>query len=154
MMDKEKMETFAAFARKAKEKIEERKKVRKAVMHVGDIGFDITLRGLSDQEIDECAKYSEDDFINDKYTVYFASSTLQELARYMKENGQIRNELEVMDMFSKSDRKALAHKVLELSGIYDNTTVNEVDELKNSTGETAGHTCTGMPYPAEGTPEK
>lgn len=127
-----KIASFEVFAKRAKAKIEERKKTRRKMMHIGDLDMDIEIRGLSDQELNECMEYSENEFANDKYTLYFASRTLQELAMYMKGEGQIERELEVVDMFSRADRKRLLHEILNLSGINDNTTVSEVEETKNS----------------------
>lgn len=132
MKDQAKVLSFEAFSKRAVAKIEERKKRRTKMVHIGDLDADIEIRGMSAQEINECMEYSEDNITNDKYLVYVASKTLQELAYYMKENGQIKNELEVMDMFSDVDRSQLARKVVELSGIYDETTVSEVEEIKNS----------------------
>lgn len=132
MKDQAKVMSFEAFSKKAVAKIEERKKRKTKMVHIGDLDADIEIRGMSAQEINECMEYAEDNITNDKYMVYAASKTLQELACYMKENGQIKQELEVMDMFSDVDRSQLAKMILEISGIYDETTVSEVEEAKNS----------------------
>lgn len=130
-MDQEKILTFEAFARKAAKKLEDRKTKKKKMLYIGALDEQIEIRALSDQEISECMEYSEDDFTNDKYTMYYASRTLQELAGYMIDNGMIKEHLEVCDAVSSADRKKIVHEILALSGVYDETTVKELDEVKN-----------------------
>lgn len=130
-MDENKIMTFEAFARKAAKKLEDRKKMKKKYLYIGALDESIEIRALSDQEISECMEYSENDFTNDKYTMYYASRTLQELAGFMKDNGMIKEHLEVCDAVSSTDRKQIVHEILAFSGLYDETTVKELDEVKN-----------------------
>ena len=123
--------TFEKFANKAAKKIEERKKKRVKKLYSSDLEEEIEIRGLSAEEIGECSEYSEDSHEVDKYTIYYASRTLKELASYMKEKGLIEKYLDVMNMFSLQDIKKLAEEVLRLSGLFEQTTLSEVDELKN-----------------------
>ena len=129
-MDREKVINFQAFAKKAAQKIEAKKKMKRKSLYIGDLDETIEIRTLTDQEISDCFEYSEDDYTNDKYTMYYASPTLQELAKYMKQEGMIEDHLEVCDSISKVDRNKIVHEILELSGVVGESTVKELDEVK------------------------
>lgn len=122
---------YADFARKAREKINARKQLRTKKLFVEDVGVELTLRGLTDQELIDVNEYSEDSLKNDKYLVYIASKELPEIAEIMMRNGDIQEYTDVVDMFTRADRKQLAEEVLKLSGVYDESTVKEADEIKN-----------------------
>lgn len=124
--------TFEAFAKKAKAKIEERKKRKTKRLFVEALGEEIEIRGLSDEELSDCLDYSDNNIKTDKYTIYYASKTLQGLAEYMVEAGDIKDPVEVCDMFSPADRTAIANEVLALSGMTEKKTVSEVQELKKT----------------------
>lgn len=129
-MEREKVINFQAFAKKAAEKIEAKKKMRRKSLYIGDLEETIEIRALTDQEMSDCFEYSEDDYTNDKYTMYYASPTLQELAKYMKQEGMIQNHLDVCDSISKVDRNKIVHEILALSGVLGESTVKELDEVK------------------------
>lgn len=129
-MDQEKVMTFQAFAQKAARKIEERKKRKRKSLYIGALEETIEIRSLTDQEISDCFEYSEDDYTNDKYTMYYASSTLQELANYMKQKGVIQEHLEVCDSISKVDRNKIVNEILTLSEAIGESTVKELDKVK------------------------
>lgn len=122
---------YADFARKAREKINARKQLRTKKLFVEDVGIELTLRGLTDQELIDVNEYSDDSLKNDKYLVYVATKELPEIAEIMMRNGDIQDYTDVVDMFTRADRKQLAEEVLKLSGVYDESTVKEVDEIKN-----------------------
>ena len=132
MVDKEKILTFKSFADKAVKKMEERKKRKVKRYYIGDLDEEIVLRGLSSEELNDCLDYSKDTVLVDKYTIYYASKTLQELAEYMVNEGIVKEHIQIMDMFSPADRTKLANEVLALSGMKDKSTVSDVDELKKS----------------------
>ena len=129
-MEREKVINFQSFAKKAVEKIEAKKKMRRKSLYIGDLEETIEIRALTDQEMSDCFEYSEDDYTNDKYTMYYASPTLQELAKYMKQEGMIQNHLDVCDSISKVDRNKIVHEILALSGAFGESTVKEKDEVK------------------------
>lgn len=129
-MDQEKILNFQSFAKKAVEKIEARKKQKKKRLYIGDLKEEIEIRALTDQELADCLEYSEDDYVNDKYIMYYASDTLQELADYMKKEEMIQEHLEVCDCISKVDRNKIVNEILTLSGWVGETTVKELDEVK------------------------
>lgn len=122
---------FESFAKKAAAKLQERKKLKTKKLYIGDLDETIEIRGLTDQEFQDCSEYSDNGILVDKYTVYYASKTLQDLASNLVEQGVIKEHLEVMDMFTPADRTALANEVMKLSGVMDGTTVKELDEVKN-----------------------
>lgn len=130
MAGKDNTVNFQAFARKAAERIQARKTMKKKWLYVGDLEENIQIRGLTDQEMTDCFEYSDDEHTNDKYTMYYASRTLQELAKYMKQEDMIQEELEVCDCISKVDRNQIVHDILELSGFTGDTTVKELEEVK------------------------
>lgn len=132
MVDNEKALNFKSFADKAVRKMEERKKHKVKRYYIGDLDEEIELRNLSSEELNDCFNYSENNILVDKYTIYYASKTLQELAKYMVNEGIVKEHLQIMDMFSPTDRTKLANEVLALSGMKDKITVSDVDELKKS----------------------
>lgn len=122
---------FESFAKKAAAKLQERKKLKTKKLYIGDLDETIEIRGLTDQEFQDCSEYSEDGIKIDKYTVYYASKDLQNLASILVEQGVIKEHMEIMDMFTPADRSTLAKEVMKLSGVMDDTTVKELDEVKN-----------------------
>lgn len=122
---------FNSFAKKAAAKLQERKRLKTKKLYIGDLDETIEIRGLTDQEIQDCAEYSENGIESDKYMIYYASKTLQNLANELVQQEVITKHLEVMDMFTPADRSQLAKEVMKLSGVTDATTVKELDEVKN-----------------------
>ncbi len=135
-MNQDKAVVFEEFARRAKERIEERKKFKKEILEIGGIGMAMEIRGLSDAELNEIFEFSEDPIENDKYAIFYASKTLQEAAKVMAADGSLQagKEYRITDMFSQAERRFIAGRVLELSGVNSdaNITVKETDEVKNS----------------------
>lgn len=130
-MSLEKEINFEKFAKKAAEKIEERKKRRKKILYSKELDEKIEIRGLTTEEFLDASEYSENKNEVDKYTIYYASETLQDLASYMVKEGIIKEHLEVMNMFSITDISKLANEIIELSGLNDESSISEVSELKN-----------------------
>lgn len=133
-MDGNKVMVFESFAKKAAAKIEARKKMRTEKIYVGDLDETIEIRAVTDQEVQDCIEFSDLDIEQDKYMIYLASKTLQDLADEMVKQGLIEKHLEVMEMFSAVDRRALSKEILSFSGFNDESTVKpiqELDEVKN-----------------------
>lgn len=131
-MDNQNISIFESFVRKAEEKIQEKKKMRKKVLHIGDLDANITIRGLSNQEISDCYDFSDDSIENDKYMIYMASKDLQEASKELMNGKAIDDNYKICDMFSISDRGEIATQILKLSGVYDKTSVTEVDEVEET----------------------
>lgn len=127
---------FNDFIEKAKRRIEERKKFNTRKYHVESMDVDLTLHGLSEQELAECSTMFESSIECDKYSIYSASPELQDAAKVMVEDGILKDteRYKITDMFTYPERKYLAEQLLELSGVNGNAgikPVNEVDEVKN-----------------------
>lgn len=135
MQDKDKVLVFQNFARKAAQRLEERKKMRREKLYVKSIEDEVEIRGLSDAELNDCMEFSDDPLEVDKYTVYYASPTLQEAGKLLVADGTLKQEYKIMDMFTTTERRYLVNRVLELSGATGEAgiePVKETEELKNS----------------------
>lgn len=134
-MGQENRTVFNDFARRAKERIEERKRLRTKQVFVEAAGVTLTLRGLTEQEFLDCSDFSDNSITNDKYALYMACRELQENAQALMDDGVIKHHYEICDMFSNADRHALMDEILRLSGLNEESSVkpiNEVEEVKNS----------------------
>ena len=135
-MDAEKMmkkDVFASFAEKARKKLEEKKKQRTEKLHIPDLGETITITALTDQEIIEIDGMVEDSIEKDKYLIYMSSPEIQELAKELKESGDIGKYHDAVDVFSREDRNQIAKEILRISGFYNEsniTVINETEEIK------------------------
>ena len=130
-MDAEKMtkkDVFISFAEKAKKKLNARKKQRAEKLYIPDLDETITITALTDQEFADISDFSEDSNTNDKYMIYMSSPELQELAKELKESGEIQNHCDVADIFKRADRREIARKILEISGVYEESTVTVISE--------------------------
>lgn len=136
IMEENKTVVFEQFARKAKERIEERKKLHKEVLEIGSIGMSMEIRGLSDAELNEVSEFSDDAVESDKYAVFFASPTLQEAAKVMVRDGSLKpgKEYTITDMFTQTERNFIVKRILEISGVGGEADIKikETDEVKNS----------------------
>lgn len=134
-MEKNKTIVFEQFARKAAERLEERKKLRTERLRVKSIDMEIEIRGLSDAEMHDCMDFSDDNIEQDRYTLFMASSTLQEAGKILKENGTLQQEYKIAEMFTAVEQSYMVNRVLELSGYKGNPdieVIKEEDEVKNS----------------------
>lgn len=134
-MEKNKTIVFEQFARKAAERLEERKKLRTERLRVKSIDMEIEIRGLSDAEMHDCMDFSEDNIEQDRYTLFMASPTLQEAGKILKENGTLQQEYKIAEMFTAVEQSYMVNRVLELSGYKGDPeieVIKETDEVKNS----------------------
>ena len=136
-MDQDKVIIFVQFARKAMERIEERKRLHVETLEIESMGgMSMEIRGLSDAELNEVYEFSEDAIENDKYAIFFASSTLQEAAKIMVADGDLQpgKEYQITDMFTQAERRFIANRILVLSGVNSEAgiKIKETDEVKNS----------------------
>ena len=137
-MEKEKN----VFARKAAERIEERKKLRTMRLMVKSVGMEVEIRGLTEEEIRDCMDFSDESIEVDKYTIYMASPTLQNAAKILDPSMHIATLGEgaklSMDITLKKGQgyvSADKNKVLELSGMTGDAkieVIREDEEIKNS----------------------
>lgn len=133
-----KMIIFEEFARKAAKRIEEKKKHRIEHLRIKSMeDLELEIRGLSDTEFNDCMEFSDNAIEVDQYTLYMASSTLQNAAKLMVDNGSLLqgNEYKITEMFSALERNFIVKRIMALSGVTgeaDIEVINETAEIKNS----------------------
>lgn len=143
-MDNNKTVIFQDFARKAKMRLEEKKKKRTEKLYVNDVDMTLTIRGISDEEyaeISEMDNMSEID--RDKYLIYYVCPELQETAGIMVDEGSLTEakRYKIADIFRPVDRTEICRRILAISGLLGAPSVmdimelpekiSEVDEIKN-----------------------
>ena len=143
-MDNNKTVIFQKFARKAKERLEEKKKKRTKQLYVKDVDMMLTVRGISDEEYAEISEMENmTEIERDKYLLYYACPELQDTAGILVEEGILTEEAryKITDIFLPVDRTALCREILALSGLLGESSVtgvgnpqdgiSEVGEVKN-----------------------
>lgn len=141
-MDNTKIAIFQDFARRAKARLEEKKKKRTKQLYVADLDMRLTIRGISDEEYSEISEMENlTEIERDKYLIYYVCPELQETARIMVEEGSLTEgaRYKITDIFKAVDRTALCREILMLSGLLGDTSVtdavgeriSETDEVKN-----------------------
>ena len=123
---------FHDFARRAKEKIEAKKKMKTKKLYIGDCDVTITVRGMTEQEINDCSNFSDDSLECDKYLIYMACKELQEEADSLVKAGVIDQHYKIADMFNNADRRAIAEEIFTLSGLDDECPVKPADEIEEA----------------------
>lgn len=138
MSDVNKTVIFEQFARKAKQRLEERKKFKTEKLKIKSMGDEVLeIRGLSDNEISDCMDFSTDSLEVDRYTIYMASVTLQEAARVLVNEGALApgKEYKITEIFTGAERNFITRRVLQLSGVGGEAeieVISENEEVKNS----------------------
>lgn len=143
-MDNNKTVIFQDFARRAKERLNEKKKKRTKPLYVKDVDMNLTIRGISDEEYTEIIGMEDmTEIERDKYLIYYACPELQETAGILVEEGCLteKTRYKIADIFRAVDRTALCQEILALSGFLGESSVtdmenpqekiSEVEELKN-----------------------
>ena len=100
------------------------------LVHIGDLGEDILLQSLTDEEGEEIKNYAKDSIAQMKYTVYLASPTLRELAAQLMDLEEIDEPMQVMEELRLSDVTRLAEIAVALYAEATKPTVQEVEALK------------------------
>lgn len=143
-MDDNKIIIFQEFARKAKERLEEKKKKRTKQLYVGDIDMTLTIHGISDEEYVEITEMENlSEIERDRYLIYYACPELKETAKIMVEEGSLPDSqrFKIAEIFRAVDRTAICREILALSGLSGENSVtdaakqperiSEVEEIKN-----------------------
>lgn len=140
MRNDDKTVIFQDFARKAKQRIEEKKKKKTKKLYVKDLDMELTVRGISDEEYEEISEMNLSEINRDKYLIYYVSEELQEAASVMVAEGSLMEgeRYKIVDMFRAVDRTAICREILTLSGLLGESSVqdagkrfSEIDEVKN-----------------------
>lgn len=136
-MEKETKQTLSAFAQKAMQRLQDRKTFKTQKLHIPSLDEEITIRSLSREEIIECLGVEDtesDPDRSDRYTIYLAvkEPNLKELATMAKEQGEIVEYMDIVNIFEMHERVSISKHIMELSGVIGTKKVAVVNELKNS----------------------
>ncbi len=135
-MDKNKDAVFNAFIAKAVQRIKDKKVRKSRKLYVPSLDQEITIRNLDYPEVMECTGIEDenDQKKADKYAIYLAVTepNLKDVAIKLKEQGEIKEYLEVTDIFDMSELSEIATEIMKLSGVVGSKKVTVVEELKNS----------------------
>lgn len=136
-MDNNKTVIFQDFARKAKQRLEEKKKKRTKRLYVGDLGMEITVRGISDEEYTDIVEMDISEINRDKYLIYYACEELQGAAGVMVEEGNLLDgeRYKIAGMFSAVDRSRICNEILKLSGLKGDSTVKDAEDMPERISE-------------------
>lgn len=128
---------FERFAQEAAKRLEEKKKFRVEHLKIKSMGDqELEIRGLSDVEFNDCMEFSDNPIEVDRYTMYMASSTLQNAAKIMVNQGKLQagNEYKITEIFTGVERNFIVRRILALSGVGGEANIEvikETEEIKN-----------------------
>ncbi len=131
MKQREKKANFDSFIKKASQRLADKKALKRRELYIPSIDENIIIRSLSDAEITECLTI-EDNLKADEYTVYLAvvEPSLKEVAKSLKEAGEIDEYTKVVSIFSMSERTQIVKEILDLSEVTSEKKVEVVDRIK------------------------
>lgn len=129
-MDNNKNVIFQDFARKAKKRLEEKKRKREKGLYVGDLNENITIHGISDEEYMDILDMEISEPDRDKYLIYYVCKELQGAAAVMVEEGNLPDSerYKIADVFSAVDRNKICNEILTLSGFRGDPSVKDAEE--------------------------
>ncbi len=135
-MEKKNDAIFKAFTEKAIQRLKDKKVRKYATLYVPSIDQNIKIRNLDYPEIVECTEIEDanDPNASDKYCIYLAveEPDLRAVAMELKDQGEIKEYPEVVDIFEMSEITEIATEIMKLSKVIGNTKVKVIEELKNS----------------------
>lgn len=126
---------FQAFTTKAVQRLKEKKTRKTETLYIPSLDENIKIQSLIYPEIVECTEIEDANDPNkaDKYSIYLAvvEPDLKAVAVELKEKGEIKEYLEVVDIFTMSEISEISLEVMKLSGAVGGRKVTVVEELKN-----------------------
>lgn len=131
-MDKqEKNKVFDSFIKKASKRLEEKKAQKRRELYIPSIDENIIIRSLTDAEITECFSL-EDNLEADKYSAYLAivEPNIKEVAVTLKNNGEIKEYVDVINLFTMSERTQIVKEIMDLSEVTGGREVEVVEKIK------------------------
>ena len=140
-MDNEKKRTLAEFSRRALQRMKDKKIPKKQTLHIPSMDMDLTIRSLDYGEIMECMTLEDNGDIkrSDKYSIYLAAMepSLRDVAKEIMaqeaelppEERELKEPLDIVNMFDLSEITQIATAIMELSGAM-NGEVTVVEDLK------------------------
>ena len=140
-MDNEKKRTLAEFSRRALQRLKNKKIPKRQTLHIPSMDMDLTIRSLHYGEIMECMTLEDNGDIkrSDKYSIYLAAMepSLRDVAKEIMaqeaelppEERELKEPLDIVNMFDLSEITQIATAIMELSGAM-NGEVTVVEDLK------------------------
>ena len=140
-MDNEKKKFLAEFSRRALQRLKDKKIPKKQTLHIPSMDMELTIRSLDYGEIMECMTLEDNGDIkrSDKYSIYLAAvePSLRDVAREIMaqeaelptEERELKEPLDIVNMFDLSEITQIATAIMELSGAM-NGEVTVVEDLK------------------------
>lgn len=133
-MNSEKKNLLAEFTAKAEQRLRDKMQQRRQRLYVHSLEQEITIRNLQRAEIQEILDI-EDDMEGVRYAVYLGvcDPDLKEVAKTLKETGQIRTYKDVVDLFEYHEVIEISKEIMILSGVNagKGMKVKAVEDLKN-----------------------
>lgn len=129
-MDNQTKKTLEQLTQKATQRLQDKKKVKIRTLHVPSLDENIKIRNLTKEEITEILNI-EDEIMSDVMTAYYGVVDLKEVARTLKEQGEISEYTEVTNIFNMQERNQIVRQILELSDVTSDKKVEVVENLKN-----------------------
>lgn len=142
-MDNEKKRTLAEFSRRALQRLKNKKIPKRQTLHIPSMDMDLTIRSLDYGEIMECMTLEDNGDIkrSDKYSIYLAAMepSLRDVAKEIMaqeaelppEERELKEPLDIVNMFDLSEITQIATAIMELSGAM-NGEVTVVEDLKSN----------------------
>ena len=140
-MDNEKKKFLAEFSRRALQRLKDKKIPKKQTLRIPSMDMELTIRSLDYEEIMECMTLEDNGDIkrSDKYSIYLAAvePSLRDVAREIMaqeaelptEERELKEPLDIVNMFDLSEITQIATAIMELSGAM-NGEVTVVEDLK------------------------
>ena len=140
-MDTEKKKTLADFSRRALQRLKDKKIPKRQTLHIPSMDMELTIRSLDYGEIMEWMTLEDngDPRRSDKYGIYLAAvePNLREAAKEIMgqeaelppEERELREPLDIVNMFDLSEITQISTAIMELSGAM-NGKVTVVEDLK------------------------
>ena len=140
-MDNKKKCTLAEFSRRALQRKKDKKIPKKQTLHIPSMDIDLTIRSLEYAEIMECLTLEDNGDIkrSDKYSIYLSAvePNLRDVAREIMgqeaelppEDRELKEPLDIVNMFDLSEITQISTAIMELSGAM-NGKVTVVEDLK------------------------
>ena len=140
-MDNEKKKFLAEFSRRALQRLKDKKIPKKQTLRIPSMDMELTIRSLDYEEIMECMTLEDNGDIkrSDKYSIYLAAvePSLRDVAREIMaqeaelptEERELKETLDIVNMFDLSEITQISTAIMELSGAM-NGKVTVVEDLK------------------------
>ena len=140
-MDNEKKKFLAEFSRRALQRLKDKKIPKKQTLRIPSMDMELTIRSLDYEEIMECMTLEDNGDIkrSDKYSIYLAAMepSLRDVAKEIMaqeaelppEERELKEPLDIVNMFDLSEITQISTAIMELSGAM-NGKVTVVEDLK------------------------